>query len=58
MVRRKGVNETEIFVLLKAVNNGRCSPPLSESEIAALAVDAARRYPAVDTIFTYRHGAA
>lgn len=58
MVRRKGVNETEIFALLKAVNNERCSPPLSEAEIAALAVDVARRYPAVDTIFRYRHGAA
>lgn len=37
VVRNKGCGEEEIFALISAVNSRRCSPPLPEAEVRAIA---------------------
>lgn len=41
-LRRKGLNEEEIFACLRVVNQTRCEPPLDESEVRRIAKSIAR----------------
>jgi len=43
-MRRKGLEKAEIAVTLKAVNAGRCNPPLPDDEVERIAASIAR-YP-------------
>jgi Bifunctional DNA primase/polymerase, N-terminal/Primase C terminal 1 (PriCT-1) len=48
-MRRRGMELDEILAALRAVNEGRCKPPLPDAEVVALAGDVVRRYePATD----------
>lgn len=44
-MRRKGMSREEIAVALLAVNTGRCSPPLPDKEVEAIAGSIARYEP-------------
>lgn len=50
-MRRRGLAEVEIAVVLTAVNSRRCSPPLTEEEIHKIA-ESAGRYPPGKTVDT------
>jgi len=43
-MRRRGLSAVEILATLQAVNRERCTPPLDEAELRALADDVASRY--------------
>ena len=45
VLRRRGLNEDEIFAGLKAVNDRRCKPPLSEQEVRSIARSVTRYDP-------------
>ena len=45
-MRRRGMTEEEIEIALQAVNQLRCSPPLSEEEVAKIAESIGRYEPA------------
>ncbi|MFM9995529.1 MAG: DUF3987 domain-containing protein [Phycisphaerales bacterium] len=44
-MRRRGMKHEEIFAALKAVNAGRCKPPLDESEVEKIAQSVSRYAP-------------
>ncbi len=43
-MRRRGMDEEEIFAALKVTNKLRCQPPLEEMEVLELCQDVAQRY--------------
>lgn len=55
-MRRRGMEEDEIFAALRLVNQNRCNPPLTEKEVGTIAWSIARLPPSTAEVQSLTYG--